>query len=106
MTYQIRRPALLLLYVLLAVPVFAQSTGEEIFKSNCAKCHGADGQATIPMAKMLKISSFKSPDMVKASESQLIEATKDGKGKMPAYKSKLTDDQIKKVVAYIRTLQK
>ena len=30
----------------------------------------------------------------------------DGKGKMPAFKGKLTDDQIKQVVAYVRTLAK
>jgi mono/diheme cytochrome c family protein len=31
---------------------------------------------------------------------------KGGKNKMPAYSDKLTGDQIKSVVAYIRTLQK
>jgi cytochrome c6 len=43
---------------------------------------------------------------VKATDASLIAITKDGKGKMPAYTGKLTDDQIKDVVAYIRTLQK
>jgi len=55
---------------------------------------------------MMKVPSFRSPDLVKAPESLLVEATKDGKGKMPAYKNQLTDAQIQQVVAYIRTLQK
>lgn len=53
---------------------------------------------------MLKVPSFRSPDLVKAPDSQLIDATKNGKGKMPAYNGgKLADAQIKDVIAYIRT---
>jgi mono/diheme cytochrome c family protein len=54
----------------------------------------------------MKAKPFSSPDIVSASDADLIADTKNGKGKMPAYASKLTDDQIKDVVAYIRTLQK
>jgi cytochrome c6 len=46
------------------------------------------------------------PAVVKQSEAALIEVTKNGKGKMPAYNGKLTDAQIKEVVSFIRTLQK
>jgi mono/diheme cytochrome c family protein len=103
---RIRNWSLSLLAVALAVPVLAQTNGADIFKSKCAMCHGADGLATTSMAKMLKIPSFRSADLIKAPDSQLIEATTDGKGKMPAYKDKLTGAQIKEVVAYIRKLQK
>jgi mono/diheme cytochrome c family protein len=95
-----------LLAVSLTLPALAQTNGAETFKSKCAMCHGPDGLATTSMATMLKVPSFKSPDLVKAPDSQLIDATKNGKGKMPAYNGKLTDAQIKEVVAYIRTLQK
>jgi mono/diheme cytochrome c family protein len=54
----------------------------------------------------MKALPFSSPDLVKASDADLIAATKNGKGKMPAYSGKLTDGQITAVVAYIRTLQK
>ena len=79
---------------------------QTLYKAKCAMCHGADGLAATAMGKSMKILSFKAPEMVKASDAQLIASTKDGKGKMPAYKGKLTDAQIKDVVAYIRTLQK
>jgi mono/diheme cytochrome c family protein len=36
----------------------------------------------------------------------LIAIIKSGKDKMPSFASKLTDDQIKAVLAYIRTLEK
>ncbi|MGB6132756.1 MAG: cytochrome c [Acidobacteriaceae bacterium] len=106
MNRRIKMLALGLLTTSLAIPAFAQSGGADTFKTKCAMCHGPDGLATTSMAKMLKIPSFKSPDLVKAPDSQLIDATKNGKGKMPAYNGKLTDAQIKEVVAYIRTLQK
>ena len=106
MTRRIGNWALSLLAVSLAVPALAQTNGADIFKSKCAMCHGADGLATGPMGKMMNIPSFRSPALVKAPESQLIEATTNGKGKMPAYKDKLTGEQIKDVVAYIRKLQK
>jgi mono/diheme cytochrome c family protein len=38
------------------------------------------------------------------SDADLIKATKEGKGKMPAFKT-LTDDQVKDLVQYIRSLK-
>jgi mono/diheme cytochrome c family protein len=103
----IKAAAIILLAALIAVPAFAQGAGADTYKAQCAKCHGADGLAATPMAKAMKVLSFKDPAMVKASDAQFIASTTDGKGKMmPAYKGKLTDAQIKDVIAYIRTLQK
>jgi mono/diheme cytochrome c family protein len=106
MTQKFRMASVILLAASFAVPVFAQGDAAGVFKAKCAMCHGADGLAATPMAKNMKVLSFKAPEMVKASDTQLIASTKNGKGKMPAYNGKLTDAQIKDVVAYIRTLQK
>jgi mono/diheme cytochrome c family protein len=84
----------------------AQTSGPEIYKAKCQMCHGADGLGATPAGKSMKAIPFNSPDLVKKSDADLIAATKAGKGKMPAYAGKLTDDQIKLTVAYIRTLQK
>ncbi len=84
----------------------AQDSGAATYKAKCASCHGADGSGNTPAGKSLKALPFKSPDIVSASDGDLIADTKNGKGKMPAYSGKLTDAQIKDVVAYIRTLQK
>lgn len=54
----------------------------------------------------MKARSFKEPDLVKASDADLIAVIKKGKGNMPAYADSLKEGQIKDVVAYIRTLQK
>lgn len=106
MKRSIRTAVLLTLAASIAAPVFAQSAGADTYKSKCAMCHGPDGTAATPMGKMMKIPSFKDPDVVKQSDAALIATTKDGKGKMPAYNGKLTDAQIKDVVSFIRTLQK
>lgn len=76
------------------------------YKSKCQMCHGADGSGNTPAGKAMKVPPFSDPDLIKASDADLIAATKNGKGKMPAYSGKLTDPQIKELVAFIRTLQK
>jgi cytochrome c6 len=97
--------AALLLAASLAAPALAEDTAA-LYKAKCAMCHGADGLAATPVGKTMKVLSFKAPAMVSATDAQFIASTKNGKGKMPAYKEKLTDAQIKDVVAYIRTLQR
>ena len=39
------------------------------------------------------------------SDADLITVVSKGKGKMPGYAGKLTDDQIKQVVAHVKTLK-
>lgn len=106
MNHRIRTAAMILLAASIAAPAFAQSAGADTYKAKCAMCHGPDGTASTPAGKAMKTPSFKEPEVARASEADLIAATKNGKGKMPAYNGKLTDAQIKDVVAYIRTLQK
>jgi mono/diheme cytochrome c family protein len=85
---------------------FAQGSGADTYKSKCQMCHAADGSGNTPAGKSTKVNPFTSPDVVKMSDDDLIAVTKKGKNKMPAYAGKLSDDQIKDVIAYIRTLQK
>jgi mono/diheme cytochrome c family protein len=91
---------------LLAVPLHAQGDGAALFKTKCAACHGADGSGDTAMGKTLKIRDLRSADVQKQTDAELTEITTNGKGKMPAYKGKLTDDQIKQLVAAIRDLAK
>lgn len=85
---------------------FAQGSGADTYKSKCQMCHAADGSGNTPAGKSTKARPFNSPDVVKMSDDDLIAVTKKGKNKMPSYAGKLSDDQIKDVIAYIRTLQK
>lgn len=84
----------------------AQSSGADTYKARCQMCHAADGSGSTPAGKAMKVVPFNSPDILKKSDSDLIAIIKNGKGKMPSFDGKLTDAQIKGIVAYIRTLQK
>jgi mono/diheme cytochrome c family protein len=89
-----------------AVSSAGAQSGADTYKSKCMMCHAADGSGSTPAGKAMKAIPFSAPELVKASDADLIAATKNGKGKMPAYSGKLTDPQIKDVIAYVRTLQK
>jgi len=106
MNKKFRNAAFILLAISFTGSAFAQIPGADTFKAKCAMCHGADGLATTPTAKNFKVVSFKDASQVKLTDAQLTAATTSGKGKMPTYKDKLTDAQIKDVIGYIRTLQK
>ena len=84
----------------------AQSSGADTYKNKCQMCHAADGSGDTPAGKAMKALPFNSSGVLKTSDSELIAMVENGKGKMPAFEGKLTDAQIKDVVAYIRTLQK
>lgn len=102
----VRLASIVLAASCVALPLLAQNPGEAIYKQNCAVCHGSDGEANTPVAKALKAQSLKAPAIVKKPDAELIEFVKKGKGNMPAFGTKLSDSQIKEVIAYVRTLQK
>jgi mono/diheme cytochrome c family protein len=85
--------------------VYAQDDAAALYKSKCQVCHGADGKGDTPMGTKLGTKDFHSPEVAKMSDQELFDAIKKGKGKMPAYEGKLTDDQIKSLVKYVRSLK-
>ena len=52
---------------------------------------------------MMGVKPATDPSVKSKTEAQMIAATTNGKGKMPAFKGKLTDAQIKDSVDYFRT---
>ena len=96
------------LLALVVTPLLADGTpdGAAIFKAKCAMCHGPDGTGQTAMGKSLKIRSFASAEVQKQTDAELINIVTNGKGKMLAYKGKLTAEEIKTVVGHIRSLKK
>ena len=86
-------------------PVHAQSTPESLYKAKCAVCHGPDGKGDTTMGKKLGARDFHSTEVVKETDTELFDIAKKGKGKMPSFDKKLTDDQIKELIKYIRSLK-
>jgi cytochrome c6 len=92
-------------FIMAARPALALADdAEALYKSKCQVCHGPDGRGSAAGQK-IGVKDFHSPEIQKLTDAELFEATKQGKGKMPAYDKKLTDDQIKQLVKYIRSLK-
>ena len=86
--------------------VFAQSSGADTYKAKCQSCHGAEGTPNPGIAKVMGVKPAGDPSVKSLSEATMIADTTNGKGKMPAFKGKLTDPQIKASVDYFRSLAK
>ena len=78
----------------------------DLYKTTCQKCHGADGTGNTPAGKKFEARDFHSPEVQKQTDAELIKATTEGQKKMPSYKDKLSAEQIKDLVAYVRQLGK
>jgi len=90
----------------IVAPTEAQD-GAALYKSKCVVCHDADGSGTGAMGKQLGATDLRSTAVQGKTDAQLTDGITNGVGtKMPAYKGKLTDDQIKGLVGYIRSLAK
>jgi cytochrome c6 len=97
---------LVAMLILIAAPAaFAAADGAAIYKAKCAACHGPDGSGQTAMGKSLKLRDLRSPEVQKQTDQELSKITTDGKGKMPAYKGKLTDVEISALVTYLRSLK-
>jgi len=97
-------PAAFLLFA--GASCFAQSPGEATYKAKCQMCHGATGMADSSAGKAMKVLPVTDPAVKNMSEARMVEAVHNGMGKMQPYKDKLSDAQIKDVVAYFRTFLK
>jgi mono/diheme cytochrome c family protein len=97
-------------FVLLAVssitPAVAQSAGADIYKAKCQICHGVTGMADTSVGKALKVKPVSDPEVRKFSSAAMIEATRNGMGKMQPFKNKLTDAEINDAVAHFRAFIK
>ncbi len=80
--------------------------------ANCVQCHGKDGKADTKMGKTLNAKDLTDAKVqsefsdAKAAESIKNGVKDNGKTTMKAFGGKLTDDEIKALVAYVRTLKK
>ena len=97
--------AITILTLVTPLSMFA-SDGAALYKAKCAACHGPDGSGQTAMGKSMKLRDLRSPEVQKQTDKELYDVTADGKGKMPAYKTKLTEADINALVAHMRALAK
>jgi mono/diheme cytochrome c family protein len=82
-------------------------SGKALYEKSCAGCHGADGKGNEKMAKLPgfdKGLNIVGAETKKKSDEQLLKLIAEGAGKMPA--SKLTKEEQKQALGYVRSLAK
>lgn len=75
--------------------------GREVYEMHCQTCHGMDGQSMEP-----GVPDFSRGEALYAPDVDLVQRLRDGDGHLPSYRGLLTDEELRDVVAYIRTLQR
>ena len=100
------RISVALAFTTATLSAYAQPPVATVYKANCAPCHGAAGDANTAAGKAFKVPAFNSEAVVKQSDEDLLTVAKNGKGKMPAWHDKLSEDQLKDLISFIHTLQK
>jgi mono/diheme cytochrome c family protein len=81
------------------------------WNQHCASCHGKDGSGNTMMGKKLAVKNYQDAKVqAEFTDAQAAEIIKEGvkeSGKeMKPFKSKLSDDEVKALVAYVRSFKK
>jgi cytochrome c6 len=101
---KIRTGISMIAIVFVSAVALAQGPGADVYKTKCQSCHGATGAPNPAMAKAMGVKPIS--EVKSTPEAKMIAITTNGAGKMPAFKGKLTDAQIKDSVSYFRSLAK
>jgi mono/diheme cytochrome c family protein len=95
----------------LAASTQTLSTGRKLFEQHCARCHGASGHGDGPDAAKLSpppANIAAASKMPMASDGYLFWTISEGGAPtgsaMPPFKQALTNDEIWKIITYLRTL--
>lgn len=103
---------LLALLLVTSVTVRAAEDVEALWKKNCTSCHGADGKGKTKAGRQAKVKDFTDAEYQKTFTDEF--ATKrlkegiieDGKERMKPFGDKLTDAEIKELLAFVRAFAK
>lgn len=85
---------------LLLTPTFATPVeeGRALYDQHCARCHGADGTRGLFGAKNLQKSLL--------SDSAILHQITNGRRIMPAFKKRITPNQMTAIANYIKSFRK
>ena len=81
------------------------SSAQEIWDKRCTFCHGPDGKSQTKKGKQYKAPNFTKDKWQKhTTDDEIVSAITDGvpKSKMPSFKAKLSADEIRSMVPFLR----
>ena len=105
----------ILLAVALCIAAMTSMRAAEVkenWEKHCQKCHGADGKGQTKMGRQSGVKDYTDPKVqAELKDENAVKIIKEGvvekdKKKMDPYKDKLTDEEIKALIAYIRAFKK
>ncbi len=103
---------LILAAICAAASICRAADVQETWDKQCASCHAKDGSGNTRMGKKVSVKDYRDPKVqAEMTDAKAVQTIKDGikeKGeeRMKPYKDKLTDDEIKALIAYLRTFEK
>lgn len=79
---------------------------QEIYNLKCINCHGGQGQGFPIEHTSQEVPNFKQEWFKAQSDGAIYWKIREGRGVMPGYKSKLSEEQLWQLVEYVRDLSK
>lgn len=89
----------------------AANPGQRLYNAKCASCHGKDGKGDTEEGKKKHVKDLTDPAVqAKLTDDQIEKIITDGISEkdreMKGFKDRLSDEQVKAITAYVRTLKK
>lgn len=93
---------------LIAMPrsAAAQSDGQKLFDTNCAKCHGPDGTGNTVVGKAVGAKDLGSAEAKKMTDAEIHTQIEQGKNNMPPFGGTLNKAQIDSLIPIVRAFGK
>ena len=90
-------------------PQTAAKTKEarKLFKQKCAKCHGADGAGNTTYGQIVGATDLTDREwQQQVDDERILNSLTHGRGQMPAFDKKLTNEQLASLALYVRSFKK
>ena len=84
----------------------AQSDGQKLYDTNCAKCHGPDGSGNTAVGKAVGAKDLRAAEAKKLTDAEIATQIDQGKGNMPPFGGTLNKAQIDSLIPIIREFSK
>jgi len=107
-----RKILLMTMSMIVSAGVLSAADASALWNQHCASCHGKDGSGSTMMGKKLNIKDYRDAKVQAAfSDAEAERAIKEGvktngKDTMKPFAGKVSDADIKALVAYIRAFKK
>jgi len=89
-----------------AASLRAAGDARAVYDKKCAECHGKDGQSHTFRGKHTHSRDLTDSQwQEQVSDERIYNSISNGKGKMPAFSKKLTEDEVNSLVTFVRNLK-